>query len=755
MPVVDHAHVQSEILRLKNMLASNKSKLDLGSLMGGDSHINKSIVDLVELQNLLIGNLIEEVEQKSISLNESIHLIQNKTSDDINKLVKSSKEEVETKLNKSINDFKSNQTSFFSSQEASIDKLNEQLDLNRIELKKDLDIISNKTSKDFDELIKINSLDADKKIAKSINDLKSDQSNLFSNHEKLIDKLNQKLEQNRIEFKGEIENFIVKTSKDFDGFAKIASSETDKKVSKSISELDSNQKKYFSEHFEKFNSDFLIVSNRLNSLSDTLKADIGSISNNFNSLSSRYDVFESKLSYIERSIEKLDSIDELNGKLEVCQQKLNYVERDYTYLRDRSDSISQELGKIGSGLQNIESRTESSENKISELSKSLSDFSEGYRSAISDIEALKSNVSSSNALPVSISNLGGADLQNILNEFNLFQNALSGFDQRSADISSRMIQLENNSNEFRIDLMNLKNYIDVVSSNIDSLNYQFSNLSMRIYALANSTGLMMGQDIENYNSVDRLQDVLLRQRAQLTELEFRDPEAMPEPRVLKMRKPRPVKDIWKAFEELAPHNFDHFKTAFEVGAASYVGFPPESCSTSGVHQADQFEAFLLPYLMRSRATLDIGCGPQAIPSYLRKANIKTLHGVDLLAPYEEHPFVFAQTAGEFLPWDDESFDLIASGGAVDHYYLLDQGMKEANRVLTPGGHYVLSITLFDDAPFYDPYSYTIKPYDSEHLFHVNRSWFDEFMGDHGFKLVEEMTFHLPFVYGLLAFKKVS
>ncbi|MFN3228469.1 MAG: methyltransferase domain-containing protein [Asticcacaulis sp.] len=703
MPEVDCAHVRSEIARLKSMVSSSKSKLDLGALMGGDGQVSKSIVDLIELQSHLIENLIGAVNHKIENLVKEIDDTKIESDYKFEKTLKNINSDTVKLIDIAVKDAGNSQKSY-------ADEL----------IYKEKEEISN-LSKQFNSVENI--------LKGHVND-----------SEKAVSALKNKLDlcESKISY---LERDISKLEL-VDG------------INSKIDLLESKSK-FMERDLSKFalveeiNQKFEILDSKFNYIDRDLKK-ISVIDD----VLSKVDLLDSKLAYVERDVNKINLIDEINNKVELNSQKFAYIERDFAYLRDKSDLAGKEIAKIANSLSNIEKQFEGSEIKSKEFAASIFEYSNELRSAVDQINLVKSEISSINKLGENyqIKTEGSAHIAD--SEIDYVKNIINNHELQLQTVDAKIDLFSGLTNEARIDLLNLKNYIDVVSGNIDNLNIQLSSLSMRMYALSNASGLMMGQDIENYNTVDRLQDVMLRQRAQLIELEFNSASALPKPKIPKMREPIPVEEIWRKFEELAPHNFDIFKTAFEVGAASYVGFPPESCSTSGVHQADQFEAFLLPYLMRSRATLDIGCGPQAIPSYLRKANIKTLHGVDLLAPYEEHPFVFAQTAGEFLPWEDESFDLIASGGAIDHYYLLDQGMREANRVLTPGGHYVLSITLFDDAPFYDPYSFTIKPYDSEHLFHVNRAWFDDFMYEHGFKLVEEMTFHLPFVYGLLAFKKM-
>jgi len=149
----------------------------------------------------------------------------------------------------------------------------------------------------------------------------------------------------------------------------------------------------------------------------------------------------------------------------------------------------------------------------------------------------------------------------------------------------------------------------------------------------------------------------------------------------------------------------------------------------------------------------VGCGPQGVPSYLADFPYHRIVGIDPISKAEDHPFTFVSGIGEFLPFGDKSFDVVVSGTTLDHYYLLDQGLREAARVLGPGGHFVAWITEFAGAPAYEPYSGVVTPYDSEHMYYVDRAWLMPLMQETGFKPVEILHFRLPFNYLFMSFKK--
>ncbi|QYU67074.1 class I SAM-dependent methyltransferase [Leptolyngbya sp. 15MV] len=142
-----------------------------------------------------------------------------------------------------------------------------------------------------------------------------------------------------------------------------------------------------------------------------------------------------------------------------------------------------------------------------------------------------------------------------------------------------------------------------------------------------------------------------------------------------------------------------------------------------------------------------------MPSYLAQYPHDRIVGIDPISKPEDHPFAFVSGVGEYLPFADESFDVVVSGTTLDHYYLLDQGLREAARVLVRGGHFVAWITEFAGAPEYDPYSKAAEPYDSEHMYHIDRAWFVPLMDRMGFRPAEIMHFKRPFNYLFMSFER--
>jgi SAM-dependent methyltransferase len=114
------------------------------------------------------------------------------------------------------------------------------------------------------------------------------------------------------------------------------------------------------------------------------------------------------------------------------------------------------------------------------------------------------------------------------------------------------------------------------------------------------------------------------------------------------------------------------------GEVSYSEEADASLSVGDREDPARFAAFC----RLSGTVLDIGCGPQARPSY---AGAGRFVGIDPLRGEARRDFDFVQGIGEYLPFRDHSFDHVLFATSLDH--LLDpvRALREAVRVLTSGG----------------------------------------------------------------------
>ena len=87
--------------------------------------------------------------------------------------------------------------------------------------------------------------------------------------------------------------------------------------------------------------------------------------------------------------------------------------------------------------------------------------------------------------------------------------------------------------------------------------------------------------------------------------------------------------------------------------------------------------------------LDIGCGP-IIPDYLRNnTDVELTVGIDPLLSFDknssEKKIDLMRAIGEFLPFNDDSFDFVCFGTSFDHVLDPDRVLNESKRVLKKNG----------------------------------------------------------------------
>lgn len=200
----------------------------------------------------------------------------------------------------------------------------------------------------------------------------------------------------------------------------------------------------------------------------------------------------------------------------------------------------------------------------------------------------------------------------------------------------------------------------------------------------------------------------------------------------------------------APLNFDVWFGLFEQGRKQYEKRLPSDLSTPDHPEALLFRSFLAVHA-RGRV-LDIGVGPLAKPLYLEDMPNRVLGAIDPLPPFEAHPFGFAQSVAEFLPWGDASFDTVVAATSLDHVYLLDTALDEFIRVLSPNGRLILWSAIYPETQPYDPYS-PCTAIDEYHLFHPGENWFPQLL-ETRFRLVERYdAWNVGFANSFLCYEK--
>jgi SAM-dependent methyltransferase len=122
--------------------------------------------------------------------------------------------------------------------------------------------------------------------------------------------------------------------------------------------------------------------------------------------------------------------------------------------------------------------------------------------------------------------------------------------------------------------------------------------------------------------------------------------------------------------------------------------------------------------------LDVGCGIFGRPYYLDFYPAEFIAGLDPLTPTEAPDFEFVRGISEYLPWPDASFSTVISATSLDHSLSLKRSLAELERVLRPGGRFLLWIASVPGSPKYEPEDPAFVPADQFHLFHFDVVWFE-------------------------------
>ncbi|WP_197282457.1 methyltransferase domain-containing protein [Bosea thiooxidans] len=196
-----------------------------------------------------------------------------------------------------------------------------------------------------------------------------------------------------------------------------------------------------------------------------------------------------------------------------------------------------------------------------------------------------------------------------------------------------------------------------------------------------------------------------------------------------------LQDALAELKRRAPLNFAAWQRLFEAAERTYAARSPADLSVESHREAFLFRQIVAIYA-RGRI-LDLGVGPLSTPAYLSDFPPEQLAGLDPLTPFEPHPFAFAHSVAEFIPWPDGSFETLVAATSLDHVYLLDVALAEASRVLVPGGRLLIWTGLFAETAPYNPYQTTIEPIDQYHLFHPGENWFLPYL-TRWFRLLERV-----------------
>lgn len=130
-----------------------------------------------------------------------------------------------------------------------------------------------------------------------------------------------------------------------------------------------------------------------------------------------------------------------------------------------------------------------------------------------------------------------------------------------------------------------------------------------------------------------------------------------------------VRRKWGLWEELQAN-----------GERAYEFDPPSSLS---VGERDDATAYARFSELEGRV-LDVGCGPQAMPSYAEGVDAE-VWGIDPLTGVQPRGFNFVKGVAEYLPFRDGAFDRVLFATSIDHLLSPAMSVASAARVTKPGG----------------------------------------------------------------------
>jgi len=130
-----------------------------------------------------------------------------------------------------------------------------------------------------------------------------------------------------------------------------------------------------------------------------------------------------------------------------------------------------------------------------------------------------------------------------------------------------------------------------------------------------------------------------------------------------------VRDRWSLWEALQANG----EQAYEIDPPSHLS----------IGEREDVRAFARFAQLEGRV-LDVGCGPQELPSYAAGMPGE-LVGIDPLMGRQPRGFGFVKGIAEYLPFADASFDRVLFATSIDHVLSPTLAVAEAMRVTRPDG----------------------------------------------------------------------
>ena len=154
------------------------------------------------------------------------------------------------------------------------------------------------------------------------------------------------------------------------------------------------------------------------------------------------------------------------------------------------------------------------------------------------------------------------------------------------------------------------------------------------------------------------------------------------------------------------------------------------------------------------AVLDLGCGAGHL-SFAAAPHVASIVAYDLSADMLRTVAQEAQKRGhgniltrqgtvEALPFPDDSFDFVVTRYSAHHWTEIRTAMKEARRVLKPGGEFIVVDTCAPENPLFDTHLQAIELLrDESHVRNYSLAEWNSMLTDAGFTVTAESTWKLP------------
>jgi len=159
---------------------------------------------------------------------------------------------------------------------------------------------------------------------------------------------------------------------------------------------------------------------------------------------------------------------------------------------------------------------------------------------------------------------------------------------------------------------------------------------------------------------------------------------------------------------------------------------PGSNNPKTISRYQDFFSFIKKYLSKEAQILDLGFSKGGFIKFLKEQGYQNSFDIDVVDNY-----LSKNQAGEAIPFADNSFDFFILDRVVDHLVDPAKAIREARRVLKPGGILCLGISdasRYDKNYFFDFYWFLLR----EHTQHFDLTHINLLANQENFELIDKI-----------------